>query len=442
MCVGNVQDVQHHANMKQRIILMFMFLCMALLGTSAAVGDRYELVANVEMLTDGDEVIIVCRDYGVAMSSVQEKTYILPTPIDISADGSLAEVSQANTLVLKLHAMAGYWRLETGGGSLCASGSGSYVLTIGDKNNRNGVDKAAIGFDADGNACIDFNVSSYKRIKYNGTDRFACYYTYGVQPSVQLYRKERKVPEVEALAFDELADNSALAADNLSVRARSVTIGRTFAADGGCSTLCLPFALTAADVAETFRGAYVYEYSGVAATADSVVFRFRRVQQTVAGTPYIIVVPESAAGDIVRPELHDKIITAAQPTAVKRVSGGKAYSFVGTLNAAELPAEGSVRFVGSSGRRLVTPNQAAPLRGLRAYFVLPEAVPTVGADASADGRLCIVSLGGQTVGLRQVSADNGNAACRRVFTLSGQAAAGALKRGVYVQGSKKRAAMP
>lgn len=442
MCVGNVQDVQHHANMKQRIILLLMFLCMALLGTSAVVGDRYELVANAEMLTDGDEVIIVCRDYGVAMSSVQEKTYILPTPIDISADGSMAEVSQPNTLVLRLHAMAGYWRLEADGGSLCASGSGSYVLTIGDKNNRNGVDKAAIGFDADGNACIDFSVSSYKRIKYNGTDRFACYYTYGVQPSVQLYRKERKVPEVEALAFDELADNSALAAENLSVRARSVTIGRTFAADGGCSTLCLPFALTAADVAETFRGACVYEYSGVAATADSVVFRFRQVQQTVAGTPYIIVVPESTMGDIVRPELHDKIITAAQPTAVKRVSGGKAYSFVGTLNAAELPAVGSVRFVGSSGRRLVTPNQTAPLRGLRAYFVLPEAVPTVGADASADGRLCVVSLGGQTVGLRQVSADNGDAACRRVFTLSGQAAAGALKRGVYVQGGKKRAAMP
>lgn len=428
--------------MRRRVIVLIAMLFAMLLGASGAVGDRYELVTDTEMLADSDEVIIVCRDYGVAMSNVSEKTYLCSTPIVFDDGGAVAVVSQDNTLVLRLRKASGYWRLASGDDYLCASGSGSYVLTLGTKNNRNGVNKADIDFDADGNACIDFQVPSYKRIKYNGTDRFACYYTYGMQPSVQLYRKERKVPVVDAMVLDELADNAALVADNYSAKVRSMTIGRTFAADGGCYTLCLPFALTADDIADVFRGAALYEYCGVAATADSVVFRFRSVQRAVAGTPYIIVPQKQRGGDIASVELHDKQLTALHPATTSFKSGGKTYSFVGTYSPVELHADGSVRFVGNGGNKLVTPNQTAPLRGLRAYFVLPEAVPSANADAAQGERLCMISLDGHTTALQDVSAKGVNGHEDRVFTLSGQATSGKPKRGVYVQNGKKIAARP
>lgn len=423
--------------MKKRFTVLLSFLFIVLLGAVGAVGDRYELITDKEMLVDGDEVIVVCRDYGVAMSNVLEKTYICPTPITFDDGGAVAVVSQDNTLVMRLCKMSGYWRLAVGDDYLCASNSGGYVLTIGTKNNRNGVDKADIEIDADGNANIDFRVSDYKRIKYNGDDRFACYFTYGSQSPVQLYRKERVVPVVDALVFDELADNAALVAENDSVKVRSVTIGRAFEADGGCYTLCLPFALTAADIADAFRGAAFYEYCGVEATADSVVFRFRPVRQTVAGTPYVIVPQKQSGGDIVNPELHDKLITALHPLATKFTTDGKTYSFQGTYSPVELTADGCVRFVSNSGSKLVTPNQSASLRGLRAYFVLPEALPHANADATEDGRLCTISLDGHTTMLPLVYVDSINAHKGTVFTLSGQALGGKPVRGVYVQKGRK-----
>lgn len=416
-----------------------MLISLSLFGidASAAVGDRYELVTDTAMLADGEEVIVVCRDYGVTMSSVPAKNYITAVPVTVADDGETAEILNETTLVMALKKGSGYWRLQASGGCLCASGSGSYVLTIGKDKNRNGVDKADIEFDENGNANIDFRVSSYKRIKYNGTDRFACYYTYGVQSPVQLYRKKRDVPVADSMVLDELADNAALAAANATAKVKNVVIRRTFAADGGCYTLCLPLALSAADIAEAFKGAAFYGMRSVKATADSVMFVFAAVQKTEAGVPYVVVPKTSADGDIVNPELHNKVVSAVSPRTVKCTSGGKVYSFVGTFNSTELPANGNVRFVGSSGRRLVTPNGAAALRGLRAYFMLPGALPSANLGNSGSARLCVMLLGEQAetaVSLPKQGVDNG---VGRVFTLSGQPVGKVKKPGIYVQNGRK-----
>ena len=419
------------------ILSLFGLLSFLCASANAAVGDRYELVTDTAMLVDGDEVIVVCRDYGVTMSSKSAKNHITAVPVSVADGGETAELSDETTLVMTLKKESGYWRLQAEGGCLCASSSGSYVLTIGKESNRNGVDKADIEFDEDGNANIDFRVSAYKRIKYNGTDRFACYYTYGVQPSVQLYRKERNVSVAESMVLDELADNASQVEANASAKVKTVVVHRTFVADGGCYTLCLPFALSAADIADAFKGAAFYGMRSVKAAADSVTFVFSAVQKTEAGVPYVVVPQASAGGDIVNPELHNKVVAATAPRTVRCTADGKVYSFVGTFNSAELPASGSVRFVGDSGRLLVTPNHAAHLRGLRAYFTLPDVLPSVNVGNFGAERLCVMQFGEQTETDVSVPGRDTDGGVGRMFTLSGQPAGVVTKPGIYVQNGRK-----
>ena len=152
----------------------------------------------------------------------------------------------------------------------------------------------------------------------------------------------------------------------------NVTIDRTFRADGGCYTLCLPFGLTESDIRTAFPGMLFKQLQNVEEVDDdNVVYHFLSVKSTVAGEPYLVQFLNGVKKDVVKPVVKNKFILAAEPTTLTANLSSGSFKFVGTYDPVLLPADGHYRFVGADGKQLVTPNAEGNLKGLRAYFFMP-----------------------------------------------------------------------
>ena len=94
-----------------------------------------------------------------------------------------------------------------------------------------------------------------------------------------------------------------------------ITINRSFAADGGWYTLCLPFALTADDIKTTFKDALFNEFESVSVNAQGVAqLKFKKVTETKAGVPYMVLPREV----VNTPVFTDKTIKETTPKTITR----------------------------------------------------------------------------------------------------------------------------
>lgn len=331
----------------------------------------------------------------------------------------------------------------------------SYDLSIGN-DLRNHLHKQKMSFQPNGDCVVEYKEGFYLRC---GNRDFGCYSSKGSVRPVQIYRKLNTPVVYDELTLSEQGGNTALLSDKRDARVRTLIIDRTFSADGGYYTMCIPVALNQDDIQTAFGGAAFYAFESATAEDDkandddddkadkNVVFRFNRVYSTEAGKPYILKLNEANGEDIIAPRLHKKIVyTDVGITVEKSTDNGK-YSFVGAFDPTMLPANGSVRFVGSSGLRLVTPNKQGELLGMRCYFRLPSATPSVGFEASSPGvNYSIVlddtpsnSNGSQTTAIhhadKPVSSSHGT-----IYNLCGQRmniGIDMLPRGIYIVDGKK-----
>ncbi len=393
--------------MKNARIMTILFVFAALVSSLRAVADgNFQWVAGEGLLADGDTVVVVCRDSSVAMGSIDKYGRFMPVPVAFSPDGESLELAGDGVVLLKLKKYAKYWMLQTLDGKWVSAKKGNnYNLELKDGKSDDKLDNVTLGFDDDGNALVDFKDAYYSRLKYNGNSEwFARYADDSPYCSVQLFRKCSRAAVADTLVFGDFADNAAIAACCIGAKVNTVVIDRTFAADGGCYSLCLPFPLTADDIATAFKGAAFYEFAAVSVSGNRATFNFRKVEKTAAGTPYIMVPRTDGAGDIVCPELNGKRILSAEARRVAYVMGGNTYAFQGIFNATPLPANGTVCFVSRDGKRLVTPNADGSLRGLRAYFALPDATFEGTFPDSAETPQLIVTLGDNTTDAERASA--------------------------------------
>ncbi len=393
-------------NVRTTIILLLLAVIVS--SARAATGGNFQWVTSSDMLADGDTVVIVCRDMSVAMGGLDKYGRFVPVPVGFSDDGEILQPDNDGVVVLTLKKYAKYWVLQTlDGKRLMAKKGNNYNLELKSDKSEDNLDNVALGFDDDGNALVDFKEAYYSRLKYNGSSEwFARYADDSPYCAIQMFRKCPRAAVADSLVFGDFTDNAATAAACLGTKAKKVVIDRTFAADGGCYSLCLPFSLTSDDIATAFKGASFYEFATVSVSGSKVTFGFRKVEKTTAGTPYIIVPLTGGAGDIVCPELSGKRIQAVEAQRVAFVLKGNTYAFQGTFNATPLPANGSVRFVGRDGKRLVTPNAEGSLRGLRAYFALPDATFEGLLPDSAETPQFVVRLGDATTGIDRKLAVN------------------------------------
>lgn len=358
---------------------------------------KYMHISDPSFLRDGDEIIIVSKDYGVAMSRYQnaKKDYMLPCLIKLSKEDELelATCETDSMAVFKVKKITGGWRLKDSRcGWLSASTKSSYSLMFQERETEK-TNEIDIKFSDEGNAHISFvKFRKEDHIDYKpDSERFARYGGYG-HGKVQIYRRLVNAVVVESLTFGESGGNADIASYYQDAYVRNVTIDRTFRADGGCYTLCLPFGLTESDIRTAFPGMQFKQLQNVEEVDDdNVVYHFLSVKSTVAGEPYLVQFLNGVTKDVVKPVVKNKFILAAEPaTLTGNISSGSV-KFVGTYDPVLLPADGHYRFVGADGKQLVTPNAEGNLKGLRAYFFMPSLYDNCKYDSSGKLRSVRIS---------------------------------------------------
>lgn len=436
------------------ILISFVALLCPAVQAMADVEEEYVLVTDAESLRDGDQVVVVSRDFGVAMSRYNNKTnpneatYVKPCSIDVTDDGNKVNLTNDSVCVMTLVGDSKGWKWQTDNGNWLWANKYDvpkllYRPTRGTYDNITNV--STIDIIESGECNIGFKwSSSTKYPKYNGSDKFITYNSISSAHPIQLYRKQRILP---FLSFGELEGNVSTANSSLGSLVHSVQIDRSFVSDGGFYTLCLPFDLTATDISTSFRGAKFYRFASVLRVDEGMyTLHFEPVDHTSAGEPYLMKPLAQDDAGIIAPVLSEKIITTDTPQTITKTHTDVSVSFIGTFDPVLLPAKGIIRFVGSSGLRLVTPNAEGCLKGLRAYFKLEDAMLSTNFEAEAAKLSAILVLddinGGDTTGalsIESAPASNTKSA-DAIYNMVGQRLAvdsRSLPKGLYVVGGKK-----
>ena len=206
--------------------------------------------------------------------------------------------------------------------------------------------------------------------------------------------------------------------DIAASKGSKVSYDRTFTKDQP-STVCLPFALTADELANVGKAYTLSAVSGSKAT-------FTPVQEIKAYTPYLLI--PSADGKRLEEIETTKNITA--PTEAKTsVSGG--YSFVGTLQAETSVKKDGMEVYGFSASegKFVHASDKASIDAFRAYIAVPTPTLSTAASRSID-----IDFGG-TTGINEIqNAQSSSAAA--TYDVAGKRV-GKNYKGVVIRNGKK-----
>lgn len=220
----------------------------------------------------------------------------------------------------------------------------------------------------------------------------------------------------------------------------SIKIDRSFVADGGWYSICLPFSLTEDDIKNQFKGAVFQGFNGVEQQDKTINLKFKKVTTTEAGKPYLIKPTENiTAADLT---FNNKLIEQTTPVDVNHKldsDANKTFTFKGvfspfTANSEEL-ADKNIKFLsGEKGLDLVSPNDTGTMRCYRAYFVFPGKKGIVETEAKITNNDEATAV--QPVKRQEAETEH------VVFSISGQKVAkvknaSQLPKGVYIINKKR-----
>jgi len=398
-------------------------------------GDTFTLVKDASGLAEGDTVVIASHAGSVAMGRTRRTNNIKAETVTIS--GETLEAGDSVQRVVLKRAGTTAWRLDVGDGYLCMKdGKDSY---LGVTQKEDNFSKAEITIAGDTHKLsVEFQgTGKYDLLGcnvFNNPAFFTCYTITMNKGEVYLYKRDNNRAALTLDGDSQGADNgTAIAEAAAEGKPVDVEVLRTMEGDGGWYTLCLPFALTADDIAGAFKGAEFQRFASVSRDADgTVLLNFEKVGEAEAGVPHLVRPPLGET--VADPAFEGREMTAAAPSSVAHPDPEDPttlYTFTGTYDPVSLDPGGTERFVGSGGGRLVKPDSGdTKLKGLRAYFTLP----------SADTEAKAVAGGFQT-GLNLPNVGSGtpdDAAYRLDETRISPA--GKLPKGVYIKGGRKRLA--
>lgn len=227
-------------------------------------------------------------------------------------------------------------------------------------------------------------------------------------------KQEDPKPEVKTIT---LKDSEAYTAQTLT--SGNVTVTRSFVS-GRMGTVCLPFALTSAQIAEGFgENAEVYEYTELKENA----MNFKKVTKMEAGKAYLVKTAEDKSS-ISFTGVNISEDAAAQPSTV---DGN--YVFTGTFSPYTMKTDQTEYFLATNGS-LKYPSSSSDnanlLGGYRGYFRLAK-------DSNA--KICFDD---EITGIDGIDIDDSEQV--RVYNLNGQfvgSSLNGLPKGVYVANGKK-----
>lgn len=220
----------------------------------------------------------------------------------------------------------------------------------------------------------------------------------------------------------------------------SIKIDRSFIADGGWYTICLPFSLTEDDIKKQFKDAVFQCFNGVEQQDKTINLKFKKVTTTKAGKPYLIKpIKDITAADLT---FINKLIEQTTPVDVSYMlesDANKTFTFKGvfspfTADSEEL-ADKNIKFLsGVKGLDLVSPNGTGTMKCYRAYFVFPGKKSIVETEAKITNHDEATAV--QPVKRQEAETEH------VVFSISGQKMgkvknASQLPKGVYIINKKR-----
>lgn len=265
------------------------------------------------------------------------------------------------------------------------------------------VTEVIITADASGVATLD--MSAYEKVHVN---------------AIKLPWNNRNVTvKAIALVYDDSPVFSETSYWNpISKATRQPNVTRNLVA--GLNTICLPFNVDASQFGSVFgdAGAKAYQFASV----EDKKLCFEEATSIEAGVPYLLTVAQAhEMGNVGKVE-----ILAEEPKSVAK----DGVTFKGTFNVKVLDENNL--FLGKDGNLKVpasTEGDNNKLKGMRAYFVLPEATQTAYS----------LSFGGETTGIQAIEGEKAEKA-QGVYTISGVKVAdntANLAKGLYIVNGKK-----
>lgn len=427
------------------LFILALLMCNAL---KAAVGDRYTLVTSADELADGDEFIIVDKSFKQMVGKyIASKSSARFESCSVTLEGNDAIISSTNAsiFILKNDGENSYIKTQLEKQYLSGNSKkvGIQLLT----NINSDLCKVTFNFESNHNVKIEIGNKGYKHFWCNNKNEETYVwkiYDTSTSSTTYIYKKASS-----ATTTDITLDGLSAEAKNVDAlngyegkTVDKITINRSFAADGGWYTLCLPFALTANDIKTTFKDALFNEFESVSVNAQGVAqLKFKKVTETQAGVPYMVL-PRNG-NTVENPVFTDKTIEKTTPQTITRTckaSDGEqlSYQFVGVYDPTVVSGENNVRFVGGNqGTELLIPDGKGTMKGLRAYFVFPN---------NTNGNITLAKLNVEddsTTGINTVLRPEANvtdANSSAIYTLSGQKVQkknNSLIPGMYIQNGKK-----
>jgi hypothetical protein len=362
----------------------------------------------------------------------------ITTPIDwdtqqlivtVDLDGVYAKDAEANRVVLCVTgADDGLGWVENSGRSIFYNFSSTqvqgYVLE-GDKGNtgyRTYTNPLVLRYTKDGmylgdeatpthNSTRLANLLSQKNIKI-GVNKEACSGTYTIQLASNDY--------VPAQTYvDNIMRETATVSFN-SQNNVDVQLERTLSPEHW-NSFCVPFAISEDVIAEKFgAGTQICTFGSM----NGNVMNFAHSTTIEAGTPYIV----KPTKEVVDPSFTGVNIEA---TAAKKV-GADGYFMQGIYSAkTDLATDGTNLFLGD-GNKFYKPagNTTARMKGLRAFFIVPQGTNLAALRANIDGATTSID---EFATIVEQPTDN------RIYNLQGQFVGTSFEglHGVYVQNGKK-----
>ena len=348
--------------------IMSAMMWIAVLPCMGESGDKYELVTNLDQLTNESEIIICSTKNKTALAKKFEKAKDNNTT-SINFDGPLA-VENENVAVFEFSkdkyngCNLKYIAASSIKNYLCSNSNDESLYLIYGKTDS----KLNITFDGI-NAKIKHKDNVIRSTEKGNTFNFGYY---GTDYTVQIYKKVAYSTTESLTLNPKNTWEATISGKDLKGKCiKEVKLERAFVADGGWYTICLPFSLNANEISTLFHGAKFQEFSGISTngTTNGIELNFKSVTATEAGKPYLM----KPVQDISMEDMtfEKKVIEVTAPVAVTHKSAdGKEFTFTGIFDPTAIIGPQYRILSGANGTELRIPGSGT-MAGFRSYFVMP-----------------------------------------------------------------------
>lgn len=400
---------------------------------NANTSNVYKLVTKEsELTTDGTLFIIANKEKGTALcKDFYKKGTKDPNMVEMQPYGDFFIINE-NVATFRLYKISDGYQfqlvpyheptngfLSIDGSKLCLRSRTYSVMTIKSINEEGKVDFRSKS------PAANLGFASNKFIFYNDYNKYVYIYK-SITPSLTL--------ETSKSLSETVKDK------DITGKVPSIKIDRSFIADGGWYTICLPFSLTEDDIKKQFKGAEFQGFDGVDQQDKTINLKFKKVTTTKAGKPYLIKpIKDITAADLTFINKQIEQTTPVDVSYMLESDANKTFTFKGvfspfTADSEEL-ADKNIKFLsGVKGLDLVSPNGTGTMKCYRAYFVFPGKKSIVETEAKITNHDEATAV--QPVKRQEAETEH------VVFSISGQKVgkvknASQLPKGVYIINKKR-----